>query len=101
MCIVTVKLPKLGVVAMHHGAGFDIGTGKAHSDAVFENRLALENFSRSDLVARRYLTATGEVFGRHFSANAHFDPGHHHIVVGVQANNRTDQSFFSDFNHGV
>ena len=100
MGIVAVEFAKLGVVAVNHGAGFNVYICKAYRHAVFQDRLSLEDFPGGDLVAGGHLAAAGEVFSRHHRSYGHILAGNHDVVVGVKADDRTHDAFFRHFNHG-
>ena len=81
--IVTIKFLKIGVVTMHHRAGFNIGIGKSHGNVIFEDGFTLENFFGRNFVSSGNLTATSKVFAWYGSANANINSRNDDVIVWV------------------
>ena len=98
--IVTIKFTKLSIVAVNHGARFDICISKADSHVVLQNRITFKNLFRCNFVARRYLTAASKALTRHFCTNANINASYDNIIIRMEADDWADEAFFRNFNHG-
>ena len=83
--IVALKLPKLHIVIVQHGAGHQVRFGKTNGHVVFQDRLALGDVVHRQLIARRYDFAGHHIAARDCRAGGDLLQRHRDIVRRVQS----------------
>ena len=100
MRVIAIELAELHVVRMHERARRDIRGREADHHVVLEDRLALADRARRDLVAGRHLAAAREPFAFETRADRQVASRDEDVVVFVQADGQSRGRLFANLDQG-